>query len=278
VAVGRLRSPEVTVKTAAICSLAAALGLGGCMTSGEGEKMRADLTKLSERVEGMERRDTEINEQVARLRKVLDQATALLGRNSADLGTKVAKNEADVAALTGQIEEAKHLLADLEKKIVADAGRIAALEQTQTKIVDRVAPTLPEDKESLWKEAQNRMSTGLRDDGRRFLRAFIQRFPQDQRSATAYLMIGQSFAAEGKHTPAAAEYQKVIETYPRSAEVPEAMYAMAESFSELKFCSDALGLLQDLTKRYPKSARTSEAKKKIRELQKNRRDKRLCTS
>src|SRR5262245_58204473 len=92
----------------------AMLGMAGaCVTSGEGDKMRSDIARPRERVDAMDRRDVDINEQVTRLRTVLDQATGLLSRNSADLGTKVAKNESDLAAVTGQLEEAKHLLDEL---------------------------------------------------------------------------------------------------------------------------------------------------------------------
>jgi tol-pal system protein YbgF len=209
---------------------------------------------------------------------VLDQATGLLSRNSADLGTKVAKNESDLALVTGQLEEAKHLIEDLVKKVNDATARLGGVEQTTNKIVDKVAPTIPEDKETLWKEAQTRLNSGMRDDARRFFRAFIQRFPQDSRAPQAQIFLGQSYATEGKHTLAAAEFQKVIDNYGRSPEMPEAMWLLAQSFVELKFCGDARVLLQDLEKRFPRSGRVKDAKVKMRELQKIGRDKRLCTS
>jgi TolA-binding protein len=255
----------------------AAGGVGaGCVTSGRGDRMQGDISKLKDRVDAMDRRDTEINEQVARLRSVLDQATDLLKRNSADVGAKAAKAETDIAALTGQIEEAKHLLEELQRKLGEHNNRLAGLEQTQGKIIDRVAPNIPEDKESLWREAQTRMNGGQRDDARRFFKAFVQRFPQDPRVPQAQILIGQSFAAEGKHTNALAELQIVIDKYSRAGEVPEAMWLMAQSFTELKQCSFAKVLLQDLAKRYPRSPRVNDSRVKLRELQRVSRDKRVC--
>jgi len=261
-----------------LAALAVMVAMGACVTSGEGDKMRSDIARLRERVDSMDRRDAEINEQVVRLRKVLDEGSDLLKRNSADLGTKVAKNETDLAALTGQLEEAKHLVDELQKKILDQSTRLAALEQTQSKIVDRVAPNIPDDKEALWKEAHTRLNSGMRDDARRFFRAFIQRFPQDPRAPQAQISLGQSFAVEGKHTQAAAEFQKVLDAYRAAPEVPEAMWLLAQSFVELKFCSDARVLLQDLEKRFPRSGRVKDVKVKLRELQKIGKDKRLCTS
>ena len=65
-------------------------GWGGlaCVTTGEGEKMRADIASLRTKLDEIEKRDKEYKEQVVRLRKVLGEATALLTRNSADVGAK----------------------------------------------------------------------------------------------------------------------------------------------------------------------------------------------
>ena len=258
--------------------LALATSAGACVTSGDGDKMKADISNLRERMEAMDRRDSEINEQVARLRSVLDEATNLLKRNSTDIGGKVAKNEADIASLTGQLEEARHLMDDLQRKVSEQQSRLGGIESTTNKIVDKVAPNIPEDKETLWREAQARMNAGSRDDARRFFGTFIQRFPQDSRAPQARIFMGQSFAVEGKHTQAAAEFQKVVDTYRNAPEVPEAMWLLSQSFVELKFCSDARVLLQDLEKRYPRSSRIKDVKVKLKELQKIGRDKRLCTS
>jgi tol-pal system protein YbgF len=255
--------------------VAAALG---CVTSGQGDKMKADINQLKERVDAMDRRDAEINEQVMRLRKVLDDATAFLGRNSADLGTKVTKNEVELAAVMGQLEEAKHTLDDLQRKVNDQSSRLAAIDQTQTAIVNKVAPQIPEDKESLWREAQTRLNGGQRDEARRFFSAFIQRFPDDSRAPRAQILIGQSYTSDGNHNQAAAAFAKVVDKYKRAPEVPEAIWLLAQSYVELKYCGDARSLLQNLTSQYPRSPRANDAKVKLRELQRIAKDKRYCTS
>jgi TolA-binding protein len=263
---------------AVLCASAASLP--ACVTSGEGEKMNAEIAALRKRLDDIDKRDAEYKEQVARLRKVLDQATALLTRNSADVGAKVAKSEADIAGLQGRIEELSHASEQHDRQTADDRNRletrVAALEQTQTKIVDKVAPSLPDDKEALWTQAGTRLTGGQRDDGRRFYRVFIQRFPQDPRAAQAYLAIGQSFVAENKFPNAAAEFQKVLDVYPRSAEAPEAMWQLSSAFVQLKFCTDARSLLSDLVKRYPKSPRAADAKNQIKQIAKL--PKSACTS
>jgi TolA-binding protein len=240
--------------------------------------MKRDIAKLQERVDTSEKRGADADEQMARLRKILDEATGLLARNNADVGARVQKSEMDIGALQGKLEEAKHILEDLQKREADESARLASLEQGQQKIVEKVAPTMADDKDALWKQAQEKMAAGLREDARRFYRGFIQRFPQDGRAPQAYLEVGRTYAIDGKHTQAAAEYQKVLDTYPKAGEVPEAMWLLGQAFFDLKFCTDARALLQDLVRRYPKSPRANEAKGRIRELQRMSRDKKACTS
>jgi TolA-binding protein len=255
------------------------------VTTGQGEKMTADIAQLRGRLDAMEVRDHDINQKVAQLRTVLDEATALLGRNSADLGARVAKNESDIAAVTGKVEEAKYLVGELQKQVADATSKVTAiaenqqsLQSTQQRIVDRVAPTMPEDKESLWKESQKRLTDGQREEARRFLRAFVQRFPADPRAPQAQLQVGISFVQELKYSNAAAEFSNLIQRFPRSPEVPEAMWQLAESFVVLKFCSDAKAMYLDLAKRYPRSPRAKQVRERLRQVQKIARNKNLCTS
>jgi TolA-binding protein len=263
-----------------LAAVVAGAGLPACMTTGEGEKMRADIANLRTKLDEIEKRDKEYKEQVVRLRTVLDQATKLLTRNSADVGAKAAKAEQDIAVLQGRIEELTHTAEQQNRQSVDERNRLetrlAALEQVQTKIADKVAPTMPDDKEQLWQQAAQRLASGQRDDGRRFYRVFIQRFPADPRAAQAYLAIGMSFVQESKFPNAAAEFQKVLTVYPSAPEVPEAMWQLARSFVQLHFCTDARSLLGDLVKRYPKSPRATDAKTELKTIAKL--PKSSCTS
>ena len=75
---------------------------------------------------------------------------------------------------------------------------------------------------------------------------------------------------------AAAEFQKVMNVYGSSPEVPEAMWQLATAFVKLQFCTDAKALLNDLVKRFPKSHRASDAKSELKTIAKLPRA--ACTS
>jgi TolA-binding protein len=259
-----------------VCTLATAT----CMTRGQGERIRSDVVSMRLRLDDIEKRDKEHAEQVAELRKVLDRATALLTANSADIGGKEAKAETDIAALQGKVDELGNALEQGGKRRAQDQNRfetrVAVLEQSEARIIDRVAPMLPEDKDQLWQQAEARLKSGQRDEGRHFYRVFIQRFPQDPRASRAYLEIGRSLAEEKQFPKAAAEFQRLLDTYPRSPEVPEAMWQLSAAFVQLRFCTDARSLLGDLVKRYPKSAPAVEAEKEMKAIK--RLPKTACTS
>jgi TolA-binding protein len=83
---------------------------------------------------------------------------------------------------------------------------------------------------------------------------------------------------ESKPNIAVGEFQKVLKDYPRSPEVPEAMWQVADGFLALKFCTDSRAFLNDLIRRYPRSQRVGDAKARLREIQKMTRDKGACSS
>ena len=67
--------PRALRKTTVGCVLAVVLVSGCLMTTDQGDKIRADISQLSKRMEAIE---TRTNDQMARLRKLLDEATGLL--------------------------------------------------------------------------------------------------------------------------------------------------------------------------------------------------------
>jgi TolA-binding protein len=256
------------------------LAVPACLTVRQGEKLHAELATVRARLDDIDRWDREHRRQVADLRSVLDQASALLAANDADIGAKEEKAEADIGALQQRVEEMTRALQTDGRQDRADVirweARVAALERSEARLADRVIPTLPEDKEQLWQQAGDRLASGQSGEARRFLHAFILRFPDDPRAPRAYLEIGRSFALERQFPRAAAEFQRVLDAYPRSPEVPDAMWQLSKAFVELRFCTDARALLRDLAKRYPKSSPATQAQKEMKTIK--RLPRKACTS
>ena len=88
----------------------ATLSLAGCFwttTKSEGQAMRRDITALQGRIDSKEK---ELDTQINQLKAVLEEATKVLKRNSADLG-------ADVDALRTDIRQANGLVTAVNNSV-----------------------------------------------------------------------------------------------------------------------------------------------------------------
>jgi tol-pal system protein YbgF len=265
-------------------SAALLLAATGCMTRSEGLELRETLTQVKLRVETMERQGVELRtatadakSQVQRFHQVLDQATNLVARNSADLGLQVQKLQTDLAALIGKAEELRHELESLGKQFAEYRAQTdVKLEGLVTKTPSAQNPPAPEGKEQLFDEAYKRYQAGQFEEARRLFRTFITRFGRDDRADNAQYWIGQSYYEERKYAAAIAEYKKVLDNFPHSDAVDGAMYGMALAFVELKYCTEGEAYLQELIKRFPRSAMVEKAGKKLKEVRKIKKNRRLC--
>ena len=75
--------------------------------------------------------------------------------------------------------------------------------------------------------------------------------------------IGGSFLQEKRFSSAAAAFQRLLDTFPSSPEVPEAKVQLSSAFVQLRFCTDARSLLRDVVKRYPRSPPAAEARREL---------------
>jgi tol-pal system protein YbgF len=265
----------------ALLGAALLLAAPGCMSRYEGQQLKDSITQLKASVESRDaeltRATAEAKAQVTKLREVLEQATNLVTRNSADLGLQVQKLQADLAALIGKSEELAHNLESVTKQFTDYRAQTdVKLESLITKTTAAQNPPAPESKDQLFDEAYKRYQASQWEESRRLFRTFITRFNRDDRADNAQYWIGQSYFEERKYAAAIAEFKKVIDNFPTSDAVDGAMYGMALAFVELKYCTEGEAYLQDLTKRYPRSALVEKAHKKIREIRKVKRNKKLC--
>src|SRR5207249_7635233 len=124
-------------------------------------------------------------------------------------------------------------------------------------------PSTPSDKEALFAAARDKFQTGDQEEAWRLLRQFITQFPSDPRAAQAQLLHGDSYFAQKKYAAAIGEFQKVVDNYPRSPVVEEAMYKIGLAFLELHYCTDAKTFLGETLKRYPRTQYAAAIRKSL---------------
>jgi len=111
-----------------------ALALSGCLTTSAGDEIRSAASAQEERIAALEQGSVqsreELDAKVRELEDVIERATQVVTRNSADAGAQVEAMREQLARLEGVVEELRHKLdaasaeqvqyrADLETRIAA---------------------------------------------------------------------------------------------------------------------------------------------------------------
>lgn len=260
--------------TISTLGLLLALGSAGCMTTGEGEALRKEVASLKK---SLSKTQLRADKELQKLQKVMEQATALLTRNNADVGAQVDRLQQNVAKLTGGAEENAKTVQELSKRFADFQAKVdVKLENLSSGAPQKKQAPVPEDKDKLFTLAQGRINAGKHQEGRRLLRHFLVRFEKDSRVPDAWLQLGNSYYAQGKFANAIQEYRKVIEKYKRSKAVPEALYKIGMSFYQLKYCSDARVFFSELTRKHRRHRAAKSAYKTLKLIRRYRRNRRFC--
>ena len=165
-------------------------------------------------LKGLLARDIEQSDKERKkLQKIMEQATALLTRNSADVGAQVDRIQAKSDRLGGQMEEQVKKLEDLSKAYDEFKAKVdVKLEGLAGGVTEPKGGSPPTRRRcSSW--LQDRLAGGKHKDARRLARHFISNFPKDPRVHKAQLMLGESYYAEQKFAPAIVEYKKILDQH-----------------------------------------------------------------
>lgn len=249
--------------------------LGGCWTTKEqGQALRKDVDKLKAELAKAQQQS---KEERIKLQKVLEQATALLTHNSADVGAQVERMQAKLDRMSGTVEENKVGIKELQDKFKDWVAKMdVKVEGLSGQAAGAKNAPVPEDKDALFTKAKAKYDASDHQEARRLLRHFINRFADDKRVDQAQLMVGESYFAEQKFAPAIVEYKKIIEQHKKSASVPDALFKIGMSFYQLKFCADAALFFRELRKNHKRHPQIKRAKKVLKLIKRYRRNRNVC--
>jgi len=254
----------------------------GCFwvtTKHEGKEIKKDVKTLETKVQTQE---DALGTKVKELETVLEKATKLLARNSADLGADVNTLQLESAKLLGLVNEATELAnevkvtVDNQRKLQSERidrleKRLAELEETVNKIPKKSAATL-------WAEGKAAYDAGNHGQAQTAFKTLVIKFPTDGLADDAQYYRGESHYRAKQYRQALGELQKVFEKYPTSTWAPKALYRAGEAALQLKWCTDARAYFGLLRQKYPKDKLSSKAKSKDREIKRNATNKRKCQS
>jgi tol-pal system protein YbgF len=260
--------------------------LGGCfafVTKEEGREIKQQLEDVKTMSSKNEVKAAELakemDAQLRRLKQVVDEATKVVTRNSADVGQTVEKLQTDLGQLQGRLDDLQHSSDALTKQFQDyRANSDTKLEQLTNTMTAAKAPPLPETPDAMFAEGEKKLQGGQWADARRLFEAFINRYPTDARAPKAQYDIGEAYGGEKRFANAIGAYTKVVDNFSKSEIVPDAMYKNGLAFYQLKYCSDAKVYFQELLRRYPKTTWKKEASDQLKSLTRDAKNKGVCAS
>lgn len=270
-------APRVRVgRVAALVVLFSALSSSACWTSAsEGEQLRDRVRELereqSARSEVLRGEIEVAHTKVAALEDVLDRATQVVTRSSADTGAQVEQLQQQVMALEGQLAELRN---EVQRRDAATAERQAEVDRRLSKIARHAGvdgaldeSEIPGDADAHFAAADEAFQRRQFSRSRALYRAFVERHGSDSRADDALYRVGASYLQENRPATALGEFRRVIGEHPQGDMADDALAAMAEAFYALHACTDARAALQALIRAHPRSPLVRRARTRLRELE-----------
>lgn len=256
--------------------------LSGCFwvtTKHEGKQIKRNVDDIDTR---LQKQEQSVGTKVVELEEVLEKATKLLTRNSADLGAEVDGLEREAARLTGLVAQASELTAELkaadirQRKINGDRfddleRRLAALEEKVNRIPAKTAA-------ALYQEGKTAFDARNYKEAYEAFKMLVVKYGNDKLADDAQYYRGEALYLGKSYQLSLGEYQKVFEKYPKSTWAPRALFRAGEAATKLKWCTDARAYYGLLRQKYPRDRLVKKAKAADAKLRKNARNKSRCQS
>jgi TolA-binding protein len=271
------RAPRIL---AALATLAAGLA-PGCFwvtTKSEGEQLRKELTLVQGRLDAKEKT---LDDQIGQLQKVLEDATRVLKRNSADIGADVDALRAEVRTANGLVTAVNNSINELKQSYdtyrKGNDARLDALEQRLVQI-ESGKPTASSSPEELWKLGSTAFEAARYNDAIDIFKRLSQTFPTHDRADDAVYFRGQAYTNLKDWDHAIGVYQQLYEKYPESPLADDGLYFAALAAQQLKNCTEARTYLSLVKQKYPKSNVTKQVDELDKALKKDLKTKAKCSS
>jgi len=255
--------------------------LSGCFwftTKSQGEAIRKDVTSLQTRIGAKEK---SMDAEIAKLQEILDSATKLLKRNSADLGADVDSLRKEVQTVNGLIAALNNQVAELRTAFdtykKSNETRLDSLEQRigQLESGKPAANSSPDD---LWKLGSAAFEAQRYNDAIEIFKRLHTSFPTHERADDAMYFKGQAYTHLKDWEKAIGAYQQLNEKFPDGPLTDDGLYFAALAAQQLKQCGEARAYLSIIKTKHPKSNVIKQASSLDSQLKKDARNKSKCSA
>jgi TolA-binding protein len=241
------------VKLSVLCLVSSLSGCFWATTKSEGQAMRKDITSLQGRIDSKEK---ELNTQIGQLQTVLDEATKVLKRNSADLGADVDSLRSDIRQANGLVTAVNNSINELkiayDKYRKENDARLDGLEQRLAQL-ESGKPSANSGPDDLWKLGTQAFEAARWNDAIDIYKRLVAGFPTHARADDASYFRAQAYGKMSDWDKAIGAYQQLVEKYPDSDLADDGLYFASLAAQSLKNCTEARTYLNILKTKYPKS-------------------------
>ena len=276
---------------AALAALALVGLLAGCYPQAKGVELEDQAKDQERRLKALEegiaqqrsRMSTALSEaegKVAELQQVLEQATAVVTRNSADLGSEVIQLreqlqtvEGELAELRNDLQGTQRQMGEQQQQLDQEIRRFAQKAGVDMSLDDS---QIPSDRSAHYQAGEQALQSGEHSKARALFRAYVERYREDDKADDAQYWVGKSYLQENRPANALGEFRRVISNYRTGDIMDRALFDMADAFYQLHACTDAKSTLQALIQSHPRSSLVREARTKVRSI--TRAPRGYCTS
>jgi tol-pal system protein YbgF len=255
--------------------------LAGCFwatTKSEGEALRKDVTTLQDKLGAKQQ---VLDDQIKQLKAVLEEATKVLKRNSADLGADVDGLRADIRTANGLVTAVNNSVNELktafDKYRKENDARMDSLE-TRVGQIESGKPSANSSPDDLWRLGSQAFEASRYNDAIDIFKRLVQTYPTNDRADDAQYFRGQAYTNMKDWDHAIGAYQQLYEKYPDSSLADDGMYFAALAAQELKNCTEGRTYLDILKKKFPKSNVLKQADELDKALKKELKNKAKCAS
>jgi TolA-binding protein len=265
----RARSRRIAATLVVASTVASLVLSAGCLwtSHAEGKKLRALTGEHDQRLTKLEaglrtERETlhaavgSAQLKVQQLEEVLERATAVVTRNSADTGALVQELQTQIASLEGQIAELRNTNEQLTRQLSTQRSEMdERITQIARKAgIDMPLPSaeIPADRVEHFAAARRAHQASDYSRARALFREYLSRYAGD----------GERRRVSAEHAAGDAS--------------DDALLDMGDAFYRLHACTDARTTLEALVRTQPSSPLVSRAREKLREIQRAPRG--HCTS
>jgi tol-pal system protein YbgF len=256
--------------------------LGGCASSSDVQRLQARISELQDELAGMKRTSVG-KEEVQNVNLRIAEQTETLLKSSATLVAKVDQIEQRIENVQGSIEQTNYRIDRLVQQItqqqqdidalkaqVASGGGQAPSPVQATPVITEVNVPAPQTSTvnpmELYRSAYLDYQKGNFDLAIQGFRDFLEHSPNTDLADNAAYWIGESLFSQKKYPEAIAQFDAVVNKYPRSDKVPGALLKKGYAYINLGERAQGIVQLQYVVHEHPSSQEASLARQRLKQL------------